>query len=52
MLQLTDVLCEGCTHRVKYTNWCGMLMIICSKNGERAVLNAPMLDCDSFDQEV
>lgn len=52
MPQLTDVLCNGCTHRVKYANWCGMLMVVCSRKGENAVLNAPMLDCQFFVDEV
>ena len=49
-LVLTDVLCNGCAHRVKYTNWCGMLMVVCSKEGDSLALNTPMLDCGHFEE--
>lgn len=49
-LVLTDVLCKGCAHRVKYTNWYGMLMVVCSKEGDSLVLNTPMLECGHFEE--
>lgn len=49
-LALTDVLCKGCAHKVQYKNWHGMLMVICSKEEDRLVLNTPMLDCSHFEE--
>ena len=49
-LTITDALCNGCAHRIGYTNWCGMLMVACSNWGGARALVTPMLDCGGFQE--
>ena len=49
-LTITDLLCNGCAHRVKYSSWDGRLMVVCSKGRDTPSFRFPMLDCDSFQE--